>query len=606
MSDFKVPVGVNSRNVFDLSHNHVMSHNFGVDTVVSCMSLVPGDDFDVKIRSFTRLTPLPCPTFGGIKLIKRCFFVPYEFVMRGFSDFIAGEKYPNPSGAGLVTLAVPYTTVEDIYDYFVTQSSICYISGSATPPAKQDFVHGGVGYTYTSKGRKLRSWLHTLGIALPFCTYPQDTTKPNRSSYGNIRFDLLKVFAFWKFYLDWVVPARFVNTTPFFVTLRTYLDNVFVSSNAYLNSSVLGDILDVPVSFLEDDYFTSAFVSAYGPETPKAYTDSGLDVVFSGAGNSTTVKNPTTGSNYDGMPVVESGSTTGVRNLSSLQLLSLGRLQDMVNKRKVTDSHVLDWLRLTYGIAPSKDALRYSTYLGQSSNIIQIGDVMSTANTQSAVGQTYVGEYAGKGLGFSENHWKYKTDKHGVLFVTCEIQTKTSYVNGLSPLAQQLTPKAFFDPHFDNVGVRAVTKRELALDCFDSEPSWSDLDVADNLVPNADSPFGFVPRYSEYKKMDDMISGDFICPSVNAGMDSWYLSRQFGFLDDPKISLDFCSAASDTVGSVYDRIFQNTNNDDHFYSIFNIEVKASRPMESITDYFDTINSEDNVKNIKQSNNNVIG
>lgn len=599
MAEYKVPKGTDVRNSFPLNHYHVMSHNFGVLNVVSMMLMAPGDEFDINLKSFTRLLPLPTPTFGGVRLIKRAFFVPFEFCYRGFSDFLAGEKVVLPNGT-MSALQIPFVTVEDIYDAFISDSSICFVSGT---DHKQDFVAaGGVGYTYTSKGRKLRSFLYTIGIKLPFICYTMDVSKPNRSSYAETRFDLLKLLAFWKFYLDWVVPARFVMTNPKFVKIKQYLDNYI--SNPAFTATTIKELLDVPVSFLEDDYYTSAFVTPYGPETLPSTSTTGLDVVSSGT-SASSAKNPLAPlNNLDGEPYVISGNNNTV--LTQLQLLSLGRLQDMVNKRKITDSHVLDWLKVTYGVAPSKDALRYSSYLGSSSNVIQIGDVMSTANTEIDGFKTYVGQYAGKGIGFDENHWKYTTDKHGVLFVTCELQAKTSYVNGLSPLSQMFDPKDFFDPLFDNVGVRAVTKRELSWDTFDSEPNFAALDLPDNQVPNADSPFGFVPRYSEYKYMNDMVSGDFICPSVNAGMDSWYLTRQFGFLDNPKISLDFCSAASDTVGSVYDRIFQNTNNDDHFYTYFSIMVNASRNMEKTVDYFETINSEQGKKTISMSNNNVIG
>ena len=87
-----------------------------------CREVVPGDDFDVEMKSFVRMTPMPRPTFGRIKFHNRAFFVPYRTIMEGFTHFIEDINYPTADG--LVRIgSVPYFTNADVADVLLTLSS---------------------------------------------------------------------------------------------------------------------------------------------------------------------------------------------------------------------------------------------------------------------------------------------------------------------------------------------------------------------------------------------------------------------------------------------------------------------------------------------------
>lgn len=338
-------------------------------------------------------------------------------------------------------------------------------------------------------------------------------------------------------------------------------------------------IYSYPTSFLDDDPYTVAFESAYSVENSGSAIGllNGLSYSRSAEDESKLRSN-----SYTSVPNVLNANAGSP--FSEFALLSLGRLQQLVNKKKITSTQVLEFLKSSFGVAPSHDAMHLSSYLGSFDSEIMIGDVMATATTDSQMGTTVVGQYAGKGLGGSNGKWRLRSDCHGILFITCEISTKSSYVNGVSPLRSRFNPEDFFNELFDNVGVRAVRHDELLFNDFekltyDSSKSY----------PRPDSIFGFHPRYSEYKFKNDEVSGDFMFPSVNTGLDSWYLSRKFKYDENLKIGLEFLSATSSSVGSQYDRIFQNTDDDDHFISIFHVDIHETSIKEKFFDYFDTIN-----------------
>ena len=89
-----VKVAAQSNRVpFNLSHKTITTQDISLLTPISVKELVPGDQFTVKVNSFTRLAPLPCPTYGDMKLVNRAFFVPYRTIMRNWHEFLDNTPF---------------------------------------------------------------------------------------------------------------------------------------------------------------------------------------------------------------------------------------------------------------------------------------------------------------------------------------------------------------------------------------------------------------------------------------------------------------------------------------------------------------------------------
>lgn len=594
-NSYKIKSAAAKLNRFDLSSNLVTTSDFGIFKPVYVQYLVPGDKFRINVNQFTRLMPMPCPTFGTIKNKLRAFFVPCHTICNGFNDFISNNLKPASFQGGLFPVNIPYTRASEIYKVFTTDKTLS--SAAADGVTKVDFNYGG-GYNLTPKGRRVWDMLSSLGLKLPYvaATNHQD----------NIRINLLPVIGLLKAYLDWIVPSRFCNnwyqTLSFFKNeLPTNTDPVGLKNvQGCLLADDINKLLLPLYSFYEDDYFTSAFISPYGYESSMA-----SDIALPNEGNyNTTDLNfgqsilQSRDKGTDGFhagPYAYSGVDGENNAINYFTLKSLGALQEMVNRGKLSGTKIQDYFKTTFGVTPSMDALDLSTYYGCQVNDIKIGDVTSTSGTE----KNALGDYAGKGFGYNDGTFEISSNEHGYIYITNEIVCRSSYVQGNSYLFDMYDRLDFFQPELDNLGVSAIPKGRLVSQFFKGEYT--------NL-PNYNRVFGFTPRYSEFKNSFDNVSGDFVLGSKNQGLDSWYLSRYFSHRQEvlwQNINEHFCTQSPDNGLQQLDYIFNSaTNASDHFYQIFNFDVTAYRPMQSLSQYLETDETGKDGKNISVSSNGV--
>lgn len=580
------------KNKFNLDKQVVTTTDFGIMKPIECFPMVPGDEFNFEYSQFTRLMPMPVPTFGDIRSKVRCFFVPNRLLDPDWLPFISNNnvgsvdgtlKMPSIKKISLLSLVLmfcigPAGSVQS-NDFAILQGS----GTSTTLDKPWDFVISVSTkyyfYKFTPKGRRVYDFLQSLhiGFALPEFASEQYSTLNKYIHLGNI--SVQPLLAFVKLYLDWIVPSRFVPNHPdqsFAITCNSSdFANYFDLGSSFSGNSAQGakanrlrTIFEPLYCFYENDYFTSSWQSPYGDEVDRPFqtivggfnkdlSDFG-DGVVGAAGSGST---PSLGFELNG-----DGSGFGYYGL-----LALGALQDMVNRGKLSGSKVQEYLLATYGIKPSDAALNISTYLGCHTDTIKIGDVMALAGTE----KNALGQFGGKGIGYSSNGFKYNAEEHGYFIVTHELSVKPSYIDGMMPMFKQLDRLDFFQPEFDSLGCDALPIREFNCNFYETAQS------------NTSSVFGFVPRYANLKVNHDVVSGDFRVKTLNSGLDSWYLSRKFPISDAnlfKSINEQFCLSTTDSPLQNLDYIFNDSTNDaDHFYMIFVCRNTAYRPMLSLSD-----------------------
>lgn len=584
-SKYNIKTATGKLNKFDLSRNHICTHDFGVIKPIMMQPTVPGDKFDIKVSQFTRLMPLPCPTYGVINSLTRAFYVPYVTVMSNWHEFIS-NNYSTIGADSLKTPAVPYVEQNELVssicesEDFVEQYSSDESEMTDGYDVKYMYVDTDATETlyyvkFTWLGRKCVDFLHSLGLNFAWVV-------DHYSDAYNVKISMLPILCWWKFYLDWIVPARFVND---YSNIKRYIDYPYDTTNNNLSGwsdFSFADLIKPISAYLQDDFFTGAFVSALGDDVDRPYVNNIVNPASFNANNnfggaSDAVVNTT----YDGGSHIDNNVTSN-QAINAFTMKSLGVLQDMINRGKIAGTRIQDYLFSTYGLRPSDAALKMSSYYGVHKSTIQIGDIQATATTETTDGTTYLGQFAGKGFGGSVDTFHIECKDHGMIFLTNELQVRSSYTQGLHPEWTALDRFGFFQPELDNLGTRAISMRELISDADD---------LATGLVNvSLGSVFGFTPNYSEHKVAFDTISGDFRINRLNTGLDSWYLNRKFNYSDveDLYINRTFCESVGSNAGNDYDRIFQVANDEsDHFYSVFNLGVMALRPMQTISDALET-------------------
>lgn len=605
---------------FDMSSSLITTSNFGVMKPIKMVSCVQGDVIDCDVSEFTRLMPMPAPTYGSIISKTRAFFVPCRVLLRGWLQFISNNKQVVSWGV-VGSNEIPTVQVIDLLNVFCSNTGKFATKVKIEATTSYDFVHPtndvGFGFKFTPYGKRVFDWFCSVGCPIPIFK--------NRGDYNELNLrstiSFLPFMAFLKFYIDWVVPSRFVylyspvlqlfeHSTGSSIT--TWLRDTSADEHG-LGVTNLERVLLAFYAYYDDDFFTSAWQNPYGTEVEQAtstevFVDSSEALSTASRDDSLAYpmvsghqnKNPK--SYYtDSFGELNNGATLGQgmiegsngqpsvpTPISYFGLRTLGALQDMINRGKLAGTKVQEYLRTTYGFEPSADALNLSTYLGVKTSEIMIGDVMANAGTE----QNALGQYAGRGIGSSSSKFHYECKEHGFFFITNELSVKASYVDGLDFAFDQLDRLDFFDPNFDNLGCDAIPLRRLSFVSSNSSDSSND------------TIFGFTPRYSQYKFAFDRLGGDFRVPSLNAGLDSWYLTRTFNLKNSQLwrfINDEFCKASSDLSLNNLDRIFNDTTNDvDHFYSIFRIGCRMMRPMLPFADALETYQHNELGKDMKTS------
>lgn len=552
----KVNVAVSNHNNFDLSHNTLFSQDFGTLDVVECRYLVPGDKFNYKISKLTRALPMPSPTFGAIKEITRCFFVPVRSIFNGFLDFISNNKRPVTSGyssqsAPSFTLAALWDCLVDNNalvesengEYFDSRYQIRYDISNRPFGSYDPSTQSLDSNEYRGTGKDVFRLLFCLGYRIPL----------NYSTrIANLEFSALPLLACQKFYYDWVVPSRFLGNEWHFSRIQGFINDNRINYDN--NDNSLFELLRPLVSFFADDYITGCEQYPYQQNNDYANSFT-TDQYFS---------NPT-------FPAHPDSNTNGAfaptdRYLNYFTLQSLGKIQDYLNRGLIAGTKVKDFLKTEFGISPSSDALNISSYLGSYSNVMEIGAITSQSDTLDSGGLA-LGQYAGKVLGTGDGSFQVSSKEHGFVFITHEIIPETNYYKGLQPHTQMLSLYDFFQPEFDNLGFEAVSAKFI-----DARLNGSEEDVV----------FGFQPRYAHLKFSNDIVAGDFDRRETRESLSSWFMCRELN-INNPTLSIcpAYCLVASPLYTSM-DKIFNYTGQDvDHFYNIFRVDCKASRPMASI-------------------------
>lgn len=573
----KVNTALDSRTKFDLGCDHISTASWMQFTPVFNKELVPKEKIDVKMETFSRMLPLNYPTFGRANIHNTAFFVPYRVVFPGWNDFITDSVHiDSVQSVGGILNSVPRIGNDYLVEVLFTNSAFSgkystVVTGS-NPVDYEVYssnAGGTVGYKLTNKGRQVVKILYSLGYNF----IPSDNVLEYYSA--------LPLLCAMRIYIDWYYPQAYSNTQVYqsLMSLVKY-DNS--SSQFDLDRGQIDLLLD-SIAFVnyDSDYFVSAWDNPTAPNTgnfsnvnivdlPNGYTANGRvqEVSASTVGNGTpTVSSVAAPTNV--------GSARPV--LTQYLVDSLKKLTDYMKRHQLVGSKAIDRYLARFGVQLSDDKIDRSYQIGRQMVQIQIGDVMSTADSTGAV----LGDYAGKGLAYGDGHFDFETDEYGQFIIISSIVPAIGYYQGIDRNVKHITKLDFWTPEFDNLGTQPITADELYITKDASNTG---------LITNLSSQiFGWIPRYAEYKVARDRVTGDFRYDSMNTGDDAWYLMRQFNDVSWQGVSqmvhsVDFVQGNDNLQ---YNRIF-NTGNDnsDAFKMIYHFEIGDYAPMKALYDTYD--------------------
>lgn len=572
----RVPLSTSKANKFDLSSRHIGTTNFGELKPIFVESVIPGDHMSIDLQSFTRLDPMPAPSMAEMFVHSRCFFVPYNTIFHGFNEFINNTRNVN-SSADLSNFKVPYMTERSVCNSFQTRllsEEVSYSDAYDIAIVKEriDGLYTYQYYKLSVQGRRIYNILMSLGYNFTFD--PVDN--------ANAKYSLLPFIAFCKVYLDWYVPSKFWTSDNDIIFLRKFVNidfdnlksvNEMFSSNGSIFDTTLSDLFLIDFSvFFTQDYFSNCLNSPYGNDnTQQTWTEvqPALESQYDG-------QNYVSSDNSYGAQIIQATTDTDV--ITAFDLKTVGQLQKIINKGMVIDQKVQDYLRVTFGIEPSSDALRISKYIGHFADTIKVGDVMSNADTMSANGDSgaLLGQFAGRGLGYQQGHFEFSSGaNYGLVLVLQDIVPSPFYFQGLPNFVTAIDRLDFYTPEFDSLCTAPVPMSRL----FNDQP-----------LRHYGTVFGYLPQYSEYKVGHDVLSGNFRLNSVSADLTSWYQARRLPKIITrggvapvlPSPSSSFNKAIWSNEYNQFNSIFYTDGSEaDPFYQIHDIRCICHRKAKSL-------------------------
>lgn len=99
----KINIGTSTKRAFfDMSHDVSTTCDFGFEQPTLIHPLLAKSKVNLKTSSFVRLAPMPCPTFGRVKVNTDTVFVPATDVQENFDQMVSGVSYSTPFGSSTV------------------------------------------------------------------------------------------------------------------------------------------------------------------------------------------------------------------------------------------------------------------------------------------------------------------------------------------------------------------------------------------------------------------------------------------------------------------------------------------------------------------------
>lgn len=534
----EVPRSKVRRNLFDLSHEVKMSGKFGFLYPILCMDALPGDTIRDTMNVFVRFAPLLAPVMHRCDVTTHFFFVPNRIICDHWEEFITGGQ------DGLSAITLPYIT-----------------------PAGNALAGGA---NFHAKG--------TLWDYLGLPTFTSDEGVPPPP-------------AVWS--------DEHISVLPFRACAKVWNDyyrDPNLQDEKVLDEDLQGDVsqeswdsgivrIEQYRRGFEKDYFTSALPWAQrGAQVlmPLSGVAGDADIVYKDGANETILWHSDgtaigTGGELQAIPGPGDGAflrNTGetkpldVKNIDSITFANASTtindfrralaIQRWLENNARGGARYVEQVLSHFNVQVPDYRLQRAEYLGGGKQPVQISEVLSTAEA----GTKEVGDMAGHGISVGRtNKFTYRCQEHGWVVGFLSVTMRTAYSQGIPKMWTREDKYEFGWPELAHLGEQEILSKELFYS-FDAD------DDDDNGVT-----FGYIPRYAEYKFMNDRIAGDF---RDNLGF--WHLGRKF--TSRPSLDASFTTIFEDSADyeESFRRIFAVQDGTDYLWMQLYHHLTAKRPL----------------------------
>lgn len=445
-----------SRNGFDLSFKKNFTAKAGELLPVMVKEVLPGDSFNINLKSFTRTQPVNTAAFARIREYYDFFFVPYDLLWNKANTALT-QMYDNPQHAVsldptqnfVLSGEMPYVTASDIATYL----SVVY-AGSGGAVSRNYF-----NYSRAELSAKLLEYLG-YGNFHPYVT-SENLNWESSPLMADLNLNLFGLLAYQKIYADFFRDSQWERISP-----STFNVDYLSGENMRI------------------DFSSTNFVNNYNFFDLR-YCNWQKDL-FHGV-----------------LPRQQYGSTATVQTSDAVAgspteftILALRQAEFLQKWKEITQSGNKDYkdqIEKHWGVSAGDTVSEMCTYLGGISSSLDINEVVNTNITGDNAA-----DIAGKGTGVSGGSINFNAGaKYGLIMCIYHCLPMLDYTTDfVDPAFTKVNATDYAIPEFDRVGMQAVPL----------------VQMMNPLKSQGDAPYlvlGYAPRYIDYKTSFDVSVGAF-------------------------------------------------------------------------------------------------
>lgn len=512
------------RNVIECPSTWKGTFDSGYLIPVFWCPTLPGDTFKLDATFFARLSTQVLPPMDNIYLDWHFYWSADRFVWDNFLKFMGEKENPEDSIDYLTPII---NSGENGFDY---ETPFDYV-GCPPKIANYDVV----SLLFRHMNLIWNKWYRAENLQNSLPVPKGDGPDPLLQSDGSLTFPLLPRGKRGD-YFTLALPEPYSNAGTNPVTLP-------LGSTAPVigNGKVLG-LTDGTYNYgLEMAYFNNVSYGLWGdkPVYGQAVSSTEQTVADQHPVHGARIGVTTDGTNSGLVALLSDAIAPTINSLR--QAIALQQFLEMEQRG---GSRYIELMYSAFGVLNSNRALQRPEFLGGTTTMINVNVVPQTSSTDSTTPQGNLTAYStssGTGIGFTRSF-----EEHGFVIGFVSARTDLTYQQGIDRLLTKRTRYDYYWNQFAHLGEQEVKNKEIYV-----QPNTVLGD--DNETPVNEETFGYMPRYSEYRYKNSLITGRFRS-SFPQSLDSYHYSEYFGSL--PQLNDEFIRvpAGQDSQGNWKDPI----------------------------------------------------
>lgn len=524
----EAPVKVQNKNGFDLSHLNAGTSKTGQLVPVMCKLLPPNSDFTLGINMEVSLPPLATPFYGRVDAIVEGFVIYLSQLYGGWKQFISnnqGTMYPETQ-SGITENQGGYAL-----PYFELNEASLNTANFLNLYERNENIYEYLGLRMDTglAGADAVNLSLISALAYHFCwdTFYRNknvtrtifAVNPNTPTQGTTQNNRNVSLIHHSFYTDYPGAPRFAAEFSTDAEL-TFPDGISIFSTRQRNYS--------------RDYFTAATLNPQQGRVSSLRFDVASD---------------------EGEAAFTIGS-----------LRAANALQKFLETNNLSADYA-DMVRNRWGARPIDADFDEPYYLGRvvvpvyQHSVLQQNDTASEGNSPNPFVKSGALGARGASGGFKgEGSITEKFHVSSWAFVMClfSLVPHAMYGGGLN---RELTFRKLGDfpaPELQTIGNEAIYSYEV---------------YTNSLLYDHNSVFGYIPRYSRFKYMDDEVHAEL---RPGRTLSSFVLQRRFDTVDPVKLTTSFLEIPQNALDSVF-AVSTESMNLSCWYEIY-FRFKVSMPL----------------------------